>query len=59
LALDPEPLLNRARVMADALPEAMAGVVAAARARGLDHPIVDQLSTVLSERSRYCRRLLD
>ena len=46
-------------VMAGTLPEAFIETVDEARADGIDHPILQQMVEVFSERSERCARRLE
>ena len=52
-------VLDMARTMAEGLPGAFTETVDAARADGLDHPILQQMVEVFSERSERCARSLE
>ena len=52
-------VLDMARTMAKGLPEAFTETVDAARADGLDHPILQHMVEVFSERSERCARRLE
>ena len=52
-------VLDMARTMAEGLPEAFTETVDAARADGLDHPILQHMVKVFSERSERCARSLE
>ncbi len=52
-------VLDMGRTMAATLPEVFAGIVAQARAGGLDHPILGRMIDVLGTRSERCARLLE
>ena len=51
-------VLDMGRTMAAMLPEVFAGIVAQARAGGLDHPILGRMIDVLGTYSERCARLL-
>lgn len=50
--LDPDAVVARIAALAAALPEALAAVVADARAEGLDHAVIDRLEATLTERAQ-------
>ena len=52
-------VLDMARTMTEGLPGAFTEIVDAARADGLDHPILPQMVKVFSERSERCVRSLE
>ncbi len=56
IAVDADELLARVATMTRALPEKLAEAIAAARAGGIDHPILERLLSVLPERANHCLR---
>jgi len=53
IQLPQNDLLDRARTMAENLPDVIGSEVASAKASGLDHPVLDRLSQKLISRARH------
>jgi serine/threonine-protein kinase HipA len=58
LRLDAESLMERARGMAESLPDYLAAEIRQANKSGLQHPIFPRLANTLVERAKECRRML-
>lgn len=58
LKTDSEPFVQRISEMAAALPDALPTIRQAAEADGLDHPLIERLSTMLTERAQRCVQML-
>jgi serine/threonine-protein kinase HipA len=56
IAVSADDLTRRIVTMAQALPEKLAIVVAQSRLEGIDHPILERLLTVLTDRADQCQR---
>ena len=59
LKTDGEHFVQRINEMATALPDALPTIRQAAEADGLDHPLIERLSTMLTERARRCVQVLE
>ena len=58
LKMDSEPFVQRISAMAAALPDALPTIRQAAEADGLGHPLIERLSTMLTERAQRCVQVL-
>jgi serine/threonine-protein kinase HipA len=56
--LPKQELLTVSQEMARSLPQAMHDIAGDARAGGLDHPVIERMVEILSERAERCLRLL-
>jgi serine/threonine-protein kinase HipA len=59
LRLDADALLPRIRDLARGLPDALADIGRTAEADGLDHPLIERLSSMLTERAQRCAQSID
>ncbi len=59
LGLRPEEALGRIAAMCTALPGKLDEVIAAVRAHGIEHPILERMAERLSDRARGCSRSLE
>jgi serine/threonine-protein kinase HipA len=59
LRLDAEALLPRIRDIARSIPDALADVCRTAEAEGLDHPLIERLSSKLGERVQKCAQSIE
>ena len=57
--LPPADVIDMGKAMAEMLPAAFAQTVDDARANGLDHPILQSMSDILTARSVQCARVLE
>ncbi len=57
--LPPSDVIDMGKAMAEMLPAAFAQTVDDARANGLDHPILQSMSDILTARSVQCARVLE
>ena len=58
LKTDSEPFVQRISAMAAALPDALPTIRRAAETDGLGHPLIERLSTMLTERAQRCVQML-
>jgi len=59
LRLDAEVLLPRTRDLAREIPDVLADVCRTAEAEGLDHPLIERLSRMITERAQRCEQSID
>jgi serine/threonine-protein kinase HipA len=59
IGIGAEAAVQQVRDLVARVPDAIATVTAAARAKGMDHPIVDTLQTKVTEHATACLRRLD
>jgi serine/threonine-protein kinase HipA len=57
--LDAELLMPRIRDLAREIPDALADVCRKAEADGLDHPLIERLSRMITERAQRCAQSID
>ncbi len=58
MRLPPAEVIDMGRAASEMLPDLVSETVHRARANGLDHPILQRMTEMLSARSKYCARVL-
>ena len=59
VSLPVEKVIEMGLLMAERLPDELPRITARARTQGIDHPVMEGLVNQLTDRARYCIRVLE